>query len=129
MIDPTPARAFGTPVCRLGLATRGDSDLTVDDVNHAIGRGVNFLNNPGIDDPVSRAVAGLGRDRERVVVCIQFEARTALDAATELRRLLAAFRTDYLDVLTFYYVERPEEWAEVLGPGGAWEYLSAARRD
>ena len=43
--------------------------------------------------------------------------------------MLAALRTDYLDVLTFYYVEEPAEWSHLAGPGGALEYCRAARRD
>jgi aryl-alcohol dehydrogenase-like predicted oxidoreductase len=46
-----------------------------------------------------------------------------------LRTILARLRTDYLDVLTFYYVEEPCEWQQLVGPGGALEYCSAARRD
>ena len=125
-----PPPAFGKPVCRLGLATRGDAGLTPDDVRRALDRGVNFLNWPGGgDDALSRVVRGLGPDRDRVVVCAQFEARTADDAARELRAVLTTLGTDYLDVLTFYYVEEPSEWARLTGPGGALGYCQAARRD
>ena len=31
--------------------------------------------------------------------------------------------------MTFYYVEEPEEWEELCGPGGALAYCRAARRD
>src|SRR5689334_14618603 len=96
-----PASAFGKPVCRLGLATRGDTGLTEIDVLAALESGVNFLNWPGGEDPLSRVIAGLGRRREEVVVCVQFEARRAADAATELRAILAALNSDYVDVLTF----------------------------
>ena len=102
--DPSfhrPASDFGKPVCRLGLASRGESSLTVDDVHHAVGRGVDFLNWPGTADAFSRTVAELGSTRQRVVVCAQFEARAADDAANELRAMLATLRTDYIDVLTF----------------------------
>jgi hypothetical protein len=115
-----PAPAFGKPVCRLGLATRGDSALTVADVHHAPSRGVDFLNWPGTDDALGRAVAELGSTRERAVVCAQFEARTAADAAHELRAMLATLRTDYLDVLTFYYVEGPAEWGRSPGRAAPW---------
>ena len=131
-VDPffqVPAAAFGVPVCRLGLAVRGESRLVADDVHHALGRGVNFLNWPGTDGGLRRAIADLGPRRQEVVVCAQFEARTAADAAAELRGMLAALRTDYLDVLTFYYVEAMAEWDELCGPGGALEYCRAARRD
>src|SRR3954463_6295159 len=123
------ASAFGRPVCRLGLASRGGSGLRPEDVHHALGRGVDFLNWPGTEDAISRAIAELGRGRERVVVCTQFEARTAADATVELRAMLKALGTDYVDVLTFYYVEERTEWAELCGPSGALEYCRAARRD
>jgi aryl-alcohol dehydrogenase-like predicted oxidoreductase len=124
-----PTSAFGRPVCRLGLASRGEGALAADDVHLALDRGVNVLNWPGTVDAISRAIAGLGPRRDDVVVVAQFEARTAADAATELRSMLTTLRTDYLDVLTFYYVEASAEWEQINGPGGALEYCRAARRD
>jgi aryl-alcohol dehydrogenase-like predicted oxidoreductase len=38
-------------------------------------------------------------------------------------------QTDYIDVLTFYYVERPAEWKSLIRPGGVLEYCRAAWRD
>jgi aryl-alcohol dehydrogenase-like predicted oxidoreductase len=64
-----------------------------------------------------------------VVVCVQFGARTSAEAVDELRSILGTLRTGHVDVLTLYYVERAAEWRELAGPGGALEYLSAARRD
>ncbi len=128
------ARAFGKEVCRLGLASRGQTALTVDDVLLALDRGINFLNWPGVADTpggadaVSEAVATLGR-RESIVVCVQFGARTSSEAADELRSILATLRTDYIDVLTCYYVEQMEEWRSLIAPGGALDYLQGARRD
>ncbi len=130
----TPAGAFGRPVCRLGLASRGTSALHSDDVLGAIARGVNFLNWPALaegpsdGDAFSAAVAALGAERSSVVLCAQFGARTAAEAAAELRSALAVLRTDYIDVLTLYYVETPEEWAEITAPAGAACYLRDARR-
>jgi len=131
----TPAIAFGRPVCRLGLAARDETALTPDDVLYALGRGVNFLNWPGLsegrpgDDVFSAAVASLGADRQSVVVCVQFAARSAADAAVELRSVLAALGTDYIDILTLYYVEKPEEWEELTSPSGAVPYLQDAQRN
>ena len=130
-----PAREFGKPVCRLGLASHVNTSITPDDVLAAIGRGVNFLNwsaeaeGPPDDAAFPAAVASLGRARERVVVCVQFAARDAGEAARELKSVLAALRTDYIDVLTLYYVEEQEEWDELCAPGGAVEYLRAAKAD
>jgi predicted aldo/keto reductase-like oxidoreductase len=132
-----PAACFGKPVCRLGLASRGwpVSAITPDDVLYAVERGVNFLNWPGeADEPggadaMSAAIAGMGSRRESAVVSVQFGARTSADAALELRSILATLGTDHIDVLTFYYVERAEEWRQLIGPGGALAYCRAAQRD
>jgi aryl-alcohol dehydrogenase-like predicted oxidoreductase len=127
--------AFGKPVCRLGLAGRIGSTLTPDDVRHAIARGVTFLNWPGeADEPggadaVSETIAELGAKRDSVVVCVQFGARTAADAANELRTVLATLRSDYVDVLTLYYVEQVAEWDALCATDGALEYLAVAKRD
>src|SRR5437773_2571511 len=91
-----PATAFGKPVCRLGLAMHVQTTLTAGDVLDALERGVNFLNwpgeadNPGGADAFSQAIAALGPRRQSVVVCVQFAARTAAEAAGELRSVLAA---------------------------------------
>src|SRR4051812_23036511 len=104
-----PAELFGKPVCRLGLASHGDTEITADDVLYALDRGVNFLNwagladNPGGPDAFTEAIAA--SRRESIVVCVQFGSRTAADAADELHSLLAALQTDHIDVLTLYYVE------------------------
>jgi predicted aldo/keto reductase-like oxidoreductase len=120
----------GRPVCRLGLASRGNTGLSPDDVHFARQRGVNFLNWCGThSNGMSQAIGELGNDRGDVLVCAQFEARTATEAATELAAMLAELRTDYLDVLTFYYVETADEWAQIRGSDGALSYCAAARRD
>lgn len=126
---------FGPPVCRLGLASRGRTAITPEDVLAAIDRGVNFLNWPGLAEGPSEgdafpdAIAALGARRASVVICAQFGARDAAGASNELRSALAALGTDYLDVLTLYYVERSSEWEALAAPGGALPYLRDARRD
>jgi predicted aldo/keto reductase-like oxidoreductase len=121
-------RQSAVPLCRLGLATRGTGNLAEADVEHALARGVNFLNWCGTPDALSRTVARLGPRRQEVVVCVQFEARTAAEAEEELPRLLRELGTDYIDVLTYYYVEAADEWEEISGPGGALEFCRDARR-
>ncbi len=131
----TSAAAFGQPVCRLGLASYGQTAITPEDVLYALSRGINFLNwqglaeGPSRGDAFSQAVAALGTNRPSVVVCAQFGARNATDAATELQSALAVLGTDYIDVLTVYYVEREAEWQEITSPGGALAYLRNAQRD
>ncbi len=130
-----PTEAFGQPVCRLGLASHGRTEITPDDVLHALDAGVNFLNWPGVadspggEDAFSEAVSSLGSRRASVVVCVQFGARTAHDAADELQTILSTLHTDYVDVLTLYYVETPEEWQVLSAPRGVVEFLRDAQRD
>jgi aryl-alcohol dehydrogenase-like predicted oxidoreductase len=124
----SPHFTFDRPLCRLGLATRGTNRLTPADVHQALDRGVNFLNWCGNPDGLSETIAGLGPRRREVMVCVQFEARTADDARAELADIRRELRTDYIDVLTFYYVEETAEWQQIIGPGGALEYCQEARR-
>jgi predicted aldo/keto reductase-like oxidoreductase len=123
-----PHFTFDRSLCRLGLATRGTNRLTPADIRLAIDRGVNFLNWCGNPDGLSEAIAGLGPRRREVMVCVQFEARTADDARAELANILRELRTDYVDVLTFYYVEEASEWQQIVAPGGALEFCHEAQR-
>ncbi len=124
----SPHFTFDRPVCRLGLATRGTNELTPADIQLALDHGVNFLNWCGNPDGLSQTIAGLGPRRREVMVCVQFEARTAADAETELASILRELSTDYVDVLTFYYVEESDEWQQIIDPGGALEYCREAQR-
>src|SRR5690349_6498149 len=122
------ADAFGKPVCRLGLASHAGTDLAPADIIHALDRGVNFLNWAGDEDVFSRTIANLGPRRQAVIICVQFAARSATDAAEELDSLLATLHTDYVDVLTLYYVESAEEWRTLIAPDGAVPFCQEARR-
>ena len=125
----TVALAPGLPeVCRLGLATRGNTHLNPDDVEWAIARGINYLNWCGQPDGLSRAVARIGTARRQVVVAAQFEARCARDAEREFASMLHELQTDYIDVLTLYYVESREEWEAIIAPDGAWNFLAEQKR-
>jgi predicted aldo/keto reductase-like oxidoreductase len=121
--------ASGLPeVCRLGLATRGNTHLRTEDVERAVERGINYFNWCGHPDGLSRAVARLGSDRRRAVVAAQFQARTAREAEREFASTLGELKTDYIDVLTLYYVESQHEWEEIVAPGGVWDYLAEQKR-
>jgi len=116
------------PVCRLGLATRGNTHLTCEDVERAVERGINYLNWCGHVDGLSRAVARMGGARRDVVVAAQFQARSGREAEREFAWMLAELKTDWIDVLTLYYVESESEWSEITAPGGVWDYLAEEKR-
>ncbi len=122
----TPFGPLG-PVCRLGLGAHMHARLEVADVHFALSQGVNFLNWPGRPNAFSQAIAELGPRRREVVVCTQFEVRTAADAERELAGMLRELHSDYVDVLTLYYVEAASEWDEIAGFGGALEFCCRAK--
>jgi len=115
-------------VCRLGLATRGNTHLKPEDVEHAIDRGIGYLNWCGHPDGLSRTVRRMGIRRKQIVLAAQFESRSAENARRELQSMLDELRTDYIDVLTFYYVESQDEWNEIIAPGGSWEFLAEQKQ-
>ena len=93
------------PVRRLGLATRGNTHLTTDDVLYAINRGINYLNWCAHPDGMSHAIRQLSADqRKKIVVAMQFSSSSADEARRELDETLHELDTDYIDVITFYYV-------------------------
>ncbi len=104
-------------VCRLGLATRGNTRLEPEDVIAAIDRGINVLNWCGHADGMSRAVRELGARREEVKVIVQLQASDAEGVRRELDDTLDELGTDYVDGITYYYIE--SEWEQLIAPGGA----------
>ena len=122
--DDTP------PVCRLGLASRGNTHLPVGSVRRAIDKGVNYLNWCGHADGLSQAVGQLSvAEGENVVVAVQLSARRAEQADRELTAILQELQSDYVDVLTFYYVEAMAEWECINGSGGAMDVMRQACGD
>ncbi|MBT3268732.1 hypothetical protein HN371_16375 [Candidatus Poribacteria bacterium] len=117
------------PVCRLGLATRGNTSLDPADVRWAVDRGVNYLNWCGRADGMSDAIRDMGSRRSEVVVAWQMSARTAEDATRSLEDALTTLRTDAIDIVTLYYVETPSEWARLREPDGAFDAMQRARQE
>lgn len=115
------------PVPRLGLATRGNTSLAVEDIQYAFERGVRYFNWCGKPDGLSRAIAEFGSHRRDIVFATQLKARTADEAEREIDGVLARTGSDRLEVGTLYYVESQEEWLQITGPGGAWEALAKRR--
>ena len=114
-------------VCRLGLATRGNTGLAPEDIDQAVSSGVNYLNWCGHSDGMQEWIRQAGTRRGDVHVAVQFSARTALEAERELQGCLDDLKTDYVDVLTYYYVESEREWDERVGRDGAARVIEDAR--
>ncbi len=117
-----------TPVCRLGLATRGNTHLDKESVLLALERGINYWNWCGHEDGMSRAIRELGTLRSGVLIAIHLNARSE-HARLELEKSLRLLITDYLDAVTYYYVESSTEWEEIRGIHGCLEALKKAQQE
>ena len=115
-------------VCRLGLASRGNTRLSADDVWQALERGIDYWNWCGYADGLSKAVRQLGSRRSEIRLAVQIDGRRADEVERELERLLTLCGTNYFDVVTYYYVESDDEWRQIVSAGGAAEALEAARQ-
>lgn len=113
---------------RLGLATRGNTQITADDVALAVERGVNYLNWCGYDDGIAKALRGKLIDRSRVVVAMQLDARDDAAARAELDEAFRTLGNRRIDVVTFYYVESSGEWDEIASRDGALRLLQSEKR-
>ncbi|MED5399273.1 MAG: aldo/keto reductase [Planctomycetota bacterium] len=116
-------------VCRLGLATRGNTSLEPEDVEHAVDQGINYLNWCRHEDGLQEWIRQSGFRREQFHVAVQFFSRSASEARDELSACLDQLGTDYIDVVTYYYVESESEWEQIVSTGGAAEAVEAARAD
>ena len=119
----------GNLVCRLGLATRGNTSLQKEDVLLALDRGVNYWNWCGHEDGMSEVIRELGTRRTQVVIAIQLAGRKEGVARDELERVLKRLKTGYIDIVTLYYVETEEEWARIISPKGALSALTKANQE
>lgn len=120
------------PVTRLGLATRGNTHPTTDDVLYALTRGINYWNWCGHDDGMSQAVRELGTQRNEIVLATQLRVPGWSKAAMHraLEHTLEQLQTDYLDVVTLYYVESEKEWSQITAEKeGALFALQEAKTD
>ena len=116
-------------VCRLGLATRGNTSLEPEDVLKAIDCGINYLNWCTHPDGLSSAVRQLGSRRKDVFIAAQLYAHTAEEAEREIDGYLDEMHTDYLDALTFYYLESQHEWENIISKNGAMKTLDKRKAD
>ena len=80
------------PVCRLGLATRGNTHLDPCDVHWAIERGVNYLNWCGRTDGMSQAVSEMGEKRQEIVFAWQIHFFSNFRSRATMRRARSTMR-------------------------------------
>ncbi len=110
-------------VCRLGLATRGNTHLLPDDVGFALEKGIQFWNWCGYEDGMSQAVRDLGSARSEVILGTQIQSTDRDSLLTEVEAYLKMLRTDRLDIATIYYLETRAEWENLNKSRGVIETL------
>ena len=70
----------------------------------------------------------LDLDRTRVVLATQLYAHRGPKVLCELEKALKDLKTDWIDVVTFYYMESNSEWREISRLDGALEALRGAQQ-
>jgi len=76
---------------------------------------------------MSQAIRVLGRERQNVVLAWQIQSATADSAKRELEQALVSLKTDYIDIVTLYYVESEAEWLDIASTDGAYGALFEAK--
>lgn len=115
-------------MARLGLATRGNTQLAAEDIALAVARGVNYLNWCGYDDGIAQALRRKLIDRERVAVAMQLDAHRAAPAEDELEEAFRTLGSRRIDVVTFYYLEHRREWDQINSNNGALPLLQLEKQ-
>jgi aryl-alcohol dehydrogenase-like predicted oxidoreductase len=120
----------GLTVTRLGIG--GAYCKTPNGYRAALDLGINYLDtartyHKGEDERiVGQAIAGR---RHEIVLATKSDKRDAESARQELETSLRLLGTDYVDIWQIHYLNKAEERAQVLGPGGAYEAALKARKE
>ena len=119
----TSAVGFGgIPIIRLGR------DEAAALLRHAVERGITFFDTANrymdSEEKMGLAFAGI---RDKVVIATKTGMRGAKEALEELELSLTRLKTDYIDLYQPHQVSNPEEFAALMGPGGAMDALVKAR--
>jgi len=114
--------------CRFGLATRGNTQLTPDDIELAISKGINYLNWCGHNDGLSNYINSLTKKkRDKLIIAVQLDAANAKDVIEGLAFFQDTLKTTRIDIVTLYYVEHQHEWEQIIHSGGALDALKSAK--
>ena len=109
-------------------------------VHELIDRGVNYIDlfmaSPAVRDNFGEALAG---KRQQVVIAGHLGAimqdgqycrsRDRQLSVKYFEDLLTRLRTDYIDVLMLHYVDEPDDYDDVFGPGGLLEIAERLKKE
>ncbi|MBN1542315.1 aldo/keto reductase [candidate division KSB1 bacterium] len=77
------------------------------------------------EQKIGRAVA---HRRHEFILASKIIARDAAGARQSIEKSLSNLRTDYLDILFFHSVQKPQDWQQILSPNGALEEVHRAQK-
>ena len=114
-----------------GIPIQRVSETEAEQVIHrAIELGVTFFDTANgygtSEERIGRAIAGRRQD---VILATKTMARDRAEAAKHLELSLRRLQTDMVDLWQFHAVNNEDDYATILGPGGAMEAAEQALRD
>ena len=101
-------------------------------VAEAVGRGLNYFDiAPSYGDGEAEEKLGIALQayRKNVFLACKAERRDAEGARAQLQTSLKRLKADHFDLYQFHAVKTPEEAKQIMGPGGAGEVFTKAKRD
>ena len=102
-------------------------------IHRAMDLGVNFFDSARkyhegeSDVTYGKALGGESSKRGQVLLMSKAQLRTAAGAMYQLEQTLRDMKTDYLDLWQCHEVSRPDEVAQIFGPGGSLEAFVKAK--
>ena len=130
----TPLGSTGEQVSVLGCGTFPFRDMSQDAtdeaLNHCLDRGVTYFDcarNYG--DAEIKLGRAIGHRRSEYFMATKALGRDAGSAYQQISESCDRLRTDYLDLLQFHYVNRQEEFDQIMGPDGALEGAIRAQEE
>jgi aryl-alcohol dehydrogenase-like predicted oxidoreductase len=101
-------------------------------VAEAVGRGLNYFDvAPSYGDGEAEEKLGIALQpyRKNVFLACKAEKRDGEGARAQLETSLKRLKTDHFDLYQFHAVKTPEEAKQIMGPGGAGEVFTKAKKD
>jgi aryl-alcohol dehydrogenase-like predicted oxidoreductase len=118
------ATVFGAAA--LWQASQADADRTLDLL---LRYGINHIDTaPRYGDAELRIGPWMARYRKDFFLATKTGMRSAREAREEIHRSLERLRVDHVDLIQFHSLSHPEDWDQVMGPGGALEAAIEARQ-
>ena len=110
----------------LAQASQADADRTLEVL---LRYGVNHIDTAArYGDSELRIGPWMARHRKDFFLATKTGSRTGPEAREDIHRSLDRLRVDHVDLIQLHSLGHPDDWDQAMGPGGALEAASEARR-